>query len=94
MSTCTHADTVDLDVAPDPPVGADGERACRDCLTEGTRWVHLRRCTVCGHVGCCDSSPRRHATAHYATTGHPVIQSFQPGEDWLWCYADATTLEL
>jgi len=94
MSTCSHADTVDLDVDPDPQPGADGRRACRECLAEGTRWVHLRLCTTCGHVGCCDSSPRRHATAHFRTTSHPVVQSFEPGEDWLWCFADEAELVL
>ena len=94
MSTCTHAETVDLDVDPQPPVGVDGSRSCLDCLAEGTRWVHLRLCTSCGHVGCCDSSPRRHATAHAGTSGHPVVQSFEPGEDWLWCYVDETALAL
>ena len=90
-STCTHADAVDLDVAPDPAPGADGSRSCGDCLQEGTRWVHLRRCLSCGRIGCCDSSPRQHATAHAGSTGHPVVQSFEPGEDWLWCYVDETS---
>lgn len=94
MTVCTHADAVDLDVDPQPPVGADGRRSCGDCLTEGTRWVHLRLCMTCGHVGCCDSSPRRHATAHAGAVGHPVVQSFEPGEDWLWCYVDETGLRL
>jgi len=65
---------------------------CEDCLREGTRWVHLRECLVCGHVGCCDSSPRRHATAHWHATAHPVIRSFEPGEDWGWCYPDELVL--
>jgi CPA1 family monovalent cation:H+ antiporter len=94
MTNCTHAATVDLDVHADPPPAADGSRACGDCLSEGTRWVHLRLCTSCGHVGCCDSSPRRHATAHFRGTSHPVVQSFEPGEDWLWCYADETAVQL
>ncbi|HZN76805.1 MAG TPA: UBP-type zinc finger domain-containing protein [Micromonosporaceae bacterium] len=68
------------------PQSTDG---CQECLAEGRRdWVHLRLCLDCGHVGCCDSSPRRHATAHFQTTGHPVIRSFQPGETWRWCYLD------
>ena len=86
--SCSHTDTIDLDVEPEPPQG------CGDCLREGTRWVHLRLCTTCGHVGCCDSSPQRHATAHFHQTSHPVVQSHEPGEDWLWCYADETEVQL
>jgi CPA1 family monovalent cation:H+ antiporter len=71
-------------VTADPP----GGRACVDCLREGSRWVHLRECLDCGHVGCCDDSPRRHATAHFRDTTHPVIASAEPGEDWRWCYVD------
>jgi CPA1 family monovalent cation:H+ antiporter len=63
--------------------------ACVDCLVEGTTWVHLRRCLTCGHVGCCDSSPRRHAQAHFDTVGHPVIVSAEPGEAWRWCWVDS-----
>ena len=61
---------------------------CVECLAMGGRWVHLRVCMTCGHVGCCDSSPARHATAHYHAGGHPLITSYEPGEDWWWCYAD------
>lgn len=63
---------------------------CADCEAgDGPGWwLHLRRCAQCGHVGCCDSSPSRHATAHYRTTGHPIIQSFEPGEDWFWSFAE------
>jgi uncharacterized UBP type Zn finger protein len=62
---------------------------CEDCLRIGAEWVHLRLCMTCGHVGCCDSSPNRHATAHYhQNPDHPVIRSFEPEEDWWWCYAD------
>ncbi|GAB2966852.1 Na+/H+ antiporter [Amycolatopsis acidiphila] len=61
---------------------------CEDCLREGTTWVHLRLCLECGHVGCCDSSPRRHATQHFHDTRHPVIRSYEPGEDWRWCFVD------
>ncbi|WP_433619233.1 UBP-type zinc finger domain-containing protein [Dactylosporangium sp. CA-139114] len=70
-----------------PPVepSADG---CEDCLAVGGRWVHLRLCLTCGHVGCCDSSPSKHATAHFRSSGHPLVQSFEPGEEWAWCYAD------
>jgi len=61
---------------------------CEDCLREGTQWVHLRECLACGHVGCCDNSPRRHATGHWQATSHPLMRSFQPDEEWAWCYAD------
>jgi uncharacterized UBP type Zn finger protein len=62
---------------------------CQECLGIGfSGWVHLRLCLSCGHVGCCDSSPHRHATAHYSHTSHPVMRSLQPGEDWRWCYVD------
>jgi uncharacterized UBP type Zn finger protein len=60
----------------------------------GSTWLHLRRCAECGHVGCCDSSPHRHATAHYGDTGHPLIQSYEPGEDWFWCYVDEVAFEV
>ena len=60
---------------------------CEDCVKMGGRWVHLRLCLQCGHVGCCDDSPNRHATGHFHATGHPVIRSAEPGEDWRWCYA-------
>jgi CPA1 family monovalent cation:H+ antiporter len=71
---------------PDPRPGTpDG---CEECLRDGTTWVHLRLCLACGHVGCCDSSPHRHATAHFHEGGHPVIRSFEPGEAWRWCYVD------
>jgi hypothetical protein len=68
-------------------------RGCEDCLREGTRWVHLRECLQCGHVGCCDNSPRRHATAHFRATAHPIMRSLEPGEDWAWCYVDSLFLE-
>jgi uncharacterized UBP type Zn finger protein len=77
---CTHLDQIQ-DVTP----SADG---CEDCLKSGGRWVHLRICLICGHVGCCDMSPNKHATQHFHDTGHPLIQSFEPGEDWVWCYVD------
>jgi uncharacterized UBP type Zn finger protein len=59
---------------------------CEECLAAGAEWVHLRLCMTCGHVGCCDSSPNRHATGHFHATRHPVAKSFEPGEDWAWCY--------
>lgn len=61
---------------------------CKECLEKGDRWVHLRLCMACGHVGCCDSSRNRHATRHFHDTKHPVVKSFEPGEDWAWCYVD------
>ncbi len=82
---CEHAAALG-EVRPRTPA------ACEDCLVEGSRWVHLRLCMTCGHVGCCDDSPRRHATAHHDETGHPVIRSWEPGEDWAWCYVDRTLL--
>ncbi len=64
------------------------ERVCPRCIVEGTRWVHLRMCLACGNVGCCDSSPARHAHAHFLAGGHPVMRSIEPGEEWRWCYVD------
>ena len=69
-------------------------KGCEDCLRAGDEWVHLRLCLTCGHVGCCDNSPNRHATAHFHETGHPLICSAEPGEDWSWCYADELMLAL
>ena len=66
---------------------ADG---CEDCLRIGDRWVHLRLCMICGHVGCCDQSRNRHATKHFHASSHPIIKSFEPGEDWGWCFVDET----
>ncbi|WP_009632948.1 ubiquitin carboxyl-terminal hydrolase 14 [Synechocystis sp. PCC 7509] len=65
---------------------------CEDCLKIGDRWVHLRKCLTCGHVGCCDASKNKHATKHFQTTNHPIIQSIEPGEDWKWCYIDQILL--
>ncbi|MFF5207494.1 ubiquitin carboxyl-terminal hydrolase 14 [Streptosporangium sp. NPDC000396] len=83
MSTCEHLAQTQ-DPAPLTPEG------CEECLRAGGRWVHLRRCLTCGHIGCCDSSPGKHATAHYKGTDHPVVASFEPGEEWRWCYVDST----
>jgi CPA1 family monovalent cation:H+ antiporter len=63
-------------------------QGCEECLEAGTDWVQLRRCLSCGHVGCCDSSPGKHATGHYQSTQHAVMQSFEPGQSWKWCYVD------
>lgn len=84
-TSCAHL----ADVA-DPP--ARTPTGCETCLATGGRWVHLRLCRTCGHVGCCDSSPGRHATAHFHATRHPVIRSFEPGEAWSWCYLDEVVL--
>ena len=83
--SCAHLDTI-ADVEPSTTEG------CEDCLREGTRWVHLRECLACGHVGCCDSSPRRHASAHWHETQHPIMKSQEAGEDWGWCFADDVVL--
>jgi hypothetical protein len=85
-SQCTHLDTV-RDVAARTALG------CEECLRTGGRWVHLRLCLACGHVGCCDQSPGRHATGHFHQTGHPLIRSYEPDEDWGWCYVDEVFLE-
>lgn len=61
---------------------------CEECLKTGDSWVHLRMCLICGHVGCCDSSVNKHARKHWEETGHPLIQSAEPGEHWRWCYID------
>jgi hypothetical protein len=74
------------------PVVPQTPEGCAGCLRLGTRWVHLRLCLTCGHVGCCDSSPMRHARAHAHTVGHPIVQSFEPGEKWRWCYVDETVV--
>jgi uncharacterized UBP type Zn finger protein len=63
-------------------------KGCEECLKTGDKWVHLRMCTECGHVGCCDSSKNRHARAHFHDTQHPIIQSAERGENWRWCYID------
>jgi uncharacterized UBP type Zn finger protein len=78
--TCSHLDQIH-DVVP-------SAQGCEGCLKTGGTWVHLRICLTCGHVGCCDDSPNKHAAKHSRATGHPIIQSFEPGEDWRWCYVD------
>jgi len=88
MSNCTHLDTIDLGVTPSSTEG------CSECLRTGGRWVHLRECMTCGEIGCCDSSPNTHATAHFHATGHPIMRSVEPGEDWFWCYEDEIAFEL
>ena len=70
------------------------QHGCEECLKIGDTWVHLRLCTICGHVGCCDDSKNKHATKHYHATHHPVIKSLEPDEHWLWCYVDKLAFEL
>ena len=85
--SCAHTTALDAGswVAPEP----DSTAGCHDCASIGENpWAHLRMCLTCGHVACCDSSPHRHATRHHADTGHPVMRSFEPGENWRWCYED------
>ena len=80
MEYCEHVSTI----VPVTPSAA----GCEECLKIGSWWVHLRICQLCGHVGCCDNSPNRHATKHFHATTHPIIKSFEPGEDWGYCYPD------
>jgi uncharacterized UBP type Zn finger protein len=83
---CRHLGEV-RDVVPGTPKG------CEECLEQGMQWVHLRLCLECGHVGCCDQSQGKHATRHFHQTNHPIIRSFEPGEDWGWCYVDRVMFE-
>jgi uncharacterized UBP type Zn finger protein len=85
-ATCSH-----LDEILDPPPRTEG---CEECIAIGSHWLHLRRCMTCGHIGCCDSSPNKHASKHARSSGHPIIKSFEPGEDWMWCYVDEVEVEL
>jgi len=82
---CSHTDQIQ-DVTP-------SAKGCEDCLEIGGWWVHLRLCLTCGHVGCCDSSPNRHAPRHFEATGHALVRSFEPGESWVWCFVDQVALE-
>jgi uncharacterized UBP type Zn finger protein len=75
------------------PVAATSS-GCEECLKMGSTWVHLRLCLTCGHVGCCDDSPNRHATKHFHATQHPVIASYERGEDWAWCFVDREVLDV
>ena len=83
---CSHLGTIQK-VAP-------GSKGCEECLKLGWEWFHLRVCRSCGHVGCCDQSPGTHATRHFHSTGHPLIRSYEPGEDWWWCYEDELAFEV
>ncbi|MFG3494923.1 UBP-type zinc finger domain-containing protein [Streptomyces sp. NPDC047928] len=84
MSECSHV------AEPPRPEPAPSTASCPACVTAGTDPVQLRLCLYCGHVGCCDSSPGRHATRHHQETGHPVVRSFEPGERWRWCFVDGS----
>lgn len=79
---CTHLDQIKVVVT--------DKYFCDDCIETGGQWVHLRMCLTCGHVGCCDSSPNKHARGHFRRTSHPLIRSAEPGEAWIWCYVDQT----
>lgn len=83
---CSHLDQI-RDAAPRTPQG------CEECLEMHASWVHLRLCLTCGHVGCCDQSPNKHATKHFHESKHPLIRSFERGEDWAWCYVDEVFME-
>ncbi|HEY7338367.1 MAG TPA: UBP-type zinc finger domain-containing protein [Bryobacteraceae bacterium] len=84
---CSHLDQV-------REVKARTPQGCEECLKTGDSWVHLRLCLSCGHVGCCDSSQNKHATKHFHQTHHPIMRSFEPGEDWGWCYVDEAMLDM
>lgn len=83
---CTH-----LSMITDSPPDGEG---CQQCLDLGDTWVNLRVCMICGQVGCCDSSKNKHASKHFAETGHPIMQNFMPGENWLWCFLDQVGFEI
>jgi ubiquitin-hydrolase Zn-finger-containing protein len=82
MSACSHLDQIKVLELPEPIEG------CAECLASGSSWVHLRMCQSCGQIGCCDSSPNRHASKHALAAEHPIARSAEPGEDWSWCYVD------
>ena len=88
MTTCAHIQSAPI--SPMPEADKPGQ-VCPECVAMGSSWVHLRHCRECGHVGCCDDSPNRHARAHYQTEDHPVIDSAEPRERWSYCYADDVT---
>lgn len=82
---CTHLDYI-------KDVSLEGD-VCPQCVELGDRWVHLRVCMTCGQVGCCDSSPNRHASKHANSVGHPILRSLEPGETWMWCVVDEVAFE-
>ncbi|HEX5413868.1 MAG TPA: UBP-type zinc finger domain-containing protein [Terriglobia bacterium] len=77
---CTHMDQIRIETT--------DKSVCEDCIKTGDSWVQLRLCLTCGHVGCCDSSKNKHATRHFRSSGHPLIRTIEPGENWVWCYVD------
>ena len=77
---CKHLDQIKIETT--------DKDVCEECVKTGDLWVHLRLCLTCGHVGCCDSSKNKHATKHFRSSGHPLIRSIEPGENWVWCYED------
>jgi hypothetical protein len=83
---CTHLDQI--------RVTSSTVEGCQDCLAVGGTWDQLRLCVVCGRVGCCDNSPSRHASRHHQTTGHPLIRTYEPGDDWWWCFVDQLTFRI
>jgi uncharacterized UBP type Zn finger protein len=85
-AVCTHLDEIQ-------PVEPRTPQGCEECLKTGSDWVHLRLCMECGHVGCCDASPGKHATKHFRRMTHPIMKSFEPGENWGWCYIDQVQLD-
>ncbi len=89
MSTrCTHTDRIEITDLPSEIAG------CEECLRTGGRWLHLRMCMTCGKIGCCDSSPNRHASGHAREAEHPILRSAEPGEDWSWCVIDEVAFVL
>jgi len=86
MTPCTHLDHVRVAQLP------ESVESCEECLATGGQWLHLRICLECGKVGCCDDSPNRHASGHARSSGHPLIRSLEPGEEWSWCFVDEVAL--
>jgi hypothetical protein len=86
VALCSHLESIR-----EAPPTSNG---CEECLERGSRWLHLRRCASCGHVGCCDGSPNKHASKHAKASAHPIVQSFEPGEEWFWCYEDEAGFEI
>lgn len=86
MPACTHTNQIKI-LKP-------GSHVCAECIKMGDTWVHLRLCTICGNVACCDSSKNKHATKHFRAVKHPIIRSIEPGENWGWCYIDEVELDL